>query len=121
MERAYEAMTALLANPKMTETAWLFITTPAALGAMRAMLDQGIQPGKDFAMGSVNGDRLASMLNPPLTSLEPPDPTPFISVCLDWMMKGGRQWQGPLLMRPADVPLVIRESSKPGAGRGELL
>lgn len=121
MERAYDAMKALLSGPKMPETAWIFITTPAALGAMRALLDHGVQPGRDIALGAVNGDRLASMLNPPLTSLEPPDPNPFISVCLEWMMNGGRHWQGPLLMRPADVPLAIRESSKPGAGRGEFL
>lgn len=120
VERGYDAMSRILAGGKVTETAWLFITTPAALGAMRAMLDRGIRPGKDFAMGSVNGDRLASMLNPPLTSLEPPDPVPFISACLDWMMKGGRQWQGPLLMRPSDVPLIVRESSKSGAGRGAV-
>ncbi len=118
VERAYTAMSRILKEGKVTETAWIFITTPAAVGAMRAMLDHNYQPGKDFALGSVNGDGLASMLNPPLTSLEPPDPVPFISVCLAWMMKGGRNWQGPLLMRPSDVPLMIRESSQPGAGRG---
>ncbi|MBN8712003.1 MAG: substrate-binding domain-containing protein [Verrucomicrobia bacterium] len=118
VECAYESMKRLLKNGKPPETAWLFITMPAALGAMRALLDRGIKPGIDVAMGAVDGERLASMLNPPLTALEPPDPTPFISVCLDWMMKGGRQWQGPLLMRPSDVPLVIRESSQTGAGRG---
>lgn len=118
VERGYEAMTRILSGGKVPETAWLFITTPAAVGAMRAMLDRGIKPGKDFALGSVNGDRLASMLNPPLTSLEPPDPVPFITACLDWMMKGGRHWKGPLLMRPSDVPLIVRESSKPGSGRG---
>lgn len=119
VERAYQTMSRLLESGKNPETAWLFITMPAALGAMRAFLDHGIQPGRDIAMGAVDGERLASMLNPPLTALEPPDPTPFISVCLEWMMKGGRQWQGPLLMRPSDVPLVVRESSQPGAGRGE--
>jgi len=121
IERAYEAMTKILSAGKVPETAWICITTPAAVGAIRAMLDLGFKPGKDFVLGSVNGDRLASMLNPPLTSLEPPDPMPFISVCLDWMIKGGQNWQGPLLMRPSDVPLIIRESSKPGAGRGSVL
>lgn len=121
VERAYEVMSRILKDGKVPETAWIFITTPAAVGAMRAMLDFNYKPGKDFALGSVNGDSLASMLNPPLTSLEPPDPVPFISVCLQWMMKGGKNWQGPLLMRPSDVPLIVRESSKPGAGRGPAL
>lgn len=117
-ESAYHAMTEILSNPQRQETAWVCITTPAAVGAMRAMLDRGIQPGRDIAVCAVNGDSIASMLNPPLTSLEPADPRPFLTICLDWMMRGGGPWHGPLLMRPNDVPLIVRESTQPGAGRG---
>ena len=61
------------------------------------------------------------MVNPRLTALEPPDPTPFISYCLDWMFRPGENWKGPLLMQPAEVPLLIRESTAPastGPGKG---
>lgn len=117
---AYRRMRKILSDKTRPETAWICITTPAAVGAMRAMQDLGIQPGKDVAICAVNGDYLASMLNPPVTSLEPMDPAPFISICLDWMMKGPKKWKGPLLMCPETVPLVIRESTQQGAGRGDM-
>ena len=117
---AYDVMKKILEDPDRQETAWVCITTPPALGAMRAMLDKGLQPGRDLAICSVNGEGVASVLNPPLTSLEAADPFPFLSICLDWMLRGGGHWRGPLLMRPNDVPLVIRESTQPGAGRGIL-
>jgi DNA-binding LacI/PurR family transcriptional regulator len=85
---------------------------------MRAILDRGLMPGRDIAVCAANGEEIASMLNPPLTALEAPDPTPFISYCLDWMSKGSQPWQGPLLMEAPEVPLIIRESTQPGAGRG---
>ena len=115
---AYRVMTEILEDPRREETAWLCVTTPPAIGAMRAILDKGLQPGRDIAICSVNGESIASMLNPPLTSLEPPDCDPFLSFCIDWMIRGGGNWQGPLLMRPREVPLVVRESTQPGAGRG---
>jgi hypothetical protein len=112
-EHAYKIMSQILGDPQYDETAWLCITTPAAIGTMRAMLDHGIQPGKDKAICAINGDNIASLLNPPLTALEPVDPSPYISFCLNWMMKGGKNWKGPLLMNPVDIPLVIRESTCP--------
>jgi DNA-binding transcriptional regulator YhcF (GntR family) len=118
MPHACEVMNKILAGERK-ETAWFCITTPAAVGAMRAMLDHGLMPGRDLAVCTANGERVASLLNPPLTALEAMDPTPFVNYCLDWMSKGGgAPWQGPLLMQPAEVPLIIRESTQPGAGRG---
>ncbi|MDD5349298.1 MAG: GntR family transcriptional regulator [Chthoniobacteraceae bacterium] len=115
---AYELMNEVLSNPHREETAWFFITTPAALGAMRAILDHGLLPGRDLAICAANGEGLAPMLNPPLTALEAGDPTPFISYCLNWMSKPDQKWLGPLLMQPPEVPLIIRESTKVGAGVG---
>ena len=113
----YEAMNEVLSDTR-EETAWLCTTAPTALGAMRAILDHGLMPGRDLAICSANGEGIASMLNPPLTALEAMDPTPFVAYCLDWMSNGGPPWQGPLLMQPAEAPLIIRESTQPGAGRG---
>jgi len=116
---AYEVMDKIL-DSEPNETAWFCVTTPAAIGVMRALLDRGLMPGRDLAVCATNGERIASMLNPPLTALEEMDPTPFITYCLDWMSAGGQAWQGPLLMQPAQVALVIRESTQPGEGRGLL-
>ncbi|MFA7344257.1 MAG: substrate-binding domain-containing protein [Terrimicrobiaceae bacterium] len=109
---AYDVMTRILSEPVREETAWLCTTTPTAMGAMRAILDKGLVPGRDIAVCATNGESLAALLNPSLTALEPVDPTPFFSRCLKWML-GGRPWQGPLLVRPKDIPLVIRESTGP--------
>jgi DNA-binding LacI/PurR family transcriptional regulator len=118
IEHAYEVMNKLLsASPPPEETAWFFTTAPAALGAMRAMQDRGIQPGRDVAICTANGEGIASMLNPPITALEPVDPIALVTIAVDWM-RGGQHWQGPLLLQPSEIPLVIRESTQPGAGRG---
>jgi len=121
MEPAFHIMKRILDDPNRQETAWVCITTPPAIGAMAAILDKGMVPGRDIAICSVNGESIASMLNPSLTSLECGDPAPYLAICLEWMMQGGGHWQGPLLMRPHDVPLKIRESTQPGAGRGIVI
>ena len=121
MASAYHVMKELLEDPARTETAWLCVTAPPAAGAMRAMLDKGLMPGRDIAICSVNGESLAQMLNPRLTSLESADPAPYLAICLEWMMKGSGHWQGPLLMRPHDVPLYVRESTQPGVALNTIL
>ena len=120
MKHAYEVMGRVLDGGAREETAWFCTTTAAAIGTMCAMFDRGIQPGRDVVVCAVNGEGLASLLNPPLTALEPADPDPYLDICLNWMVHGGKNWQGPLLMNPVDVPLVIRESTCPGAGRGVI-
>ena len=118
MLHAYEVMAKMLSgSSRPEETAWCFTTAPAAIGAMCAMIDRGLQPGRDVAVCAANGEGWAMMSNPPLTALEAVDPVPFVSCCMDWM-RSGEHWQGPLLMEPAHVPLFIRESTQPGAGRG---
>lgn len=112
MEQAYKVMSTLLTEGKSPETAWFFTTTPAAFGAMRAILDHGKMPGRDLAICSANGEGMAAMFNPSLTALETSDPAPFLSYCIDWM-RSGQGWQGPLLMQPTEVPLAIRESTQP--------
>jgi DNA-binding LacI/PurR family transcriptional regulator len=117
-EHAYDVMNKLLASsPAAEETAWFFTTAPAALGATRALLDHGLQPGRDVLTCVANGEGMASMLNPPITALEPVDPIALVSIAVDWM-RTGQHWQGPLLLQPSEIPLVIRESTQPGAGRG---
>lgn len=120
MQHAYDLMKEILSKPG-EETAWFFVTAPAAIGAMRAILDHGLMPGKDIAVCTANGENLAKMSNPRLTALEPSDPGPLITYCLDWMTKGRQHWEGPLLMQPAEVPLIIRESTQPSGDKRKLL
>jgi DNA-binding LacI/PurR family transcriptional regulator len=108
---AYDVMTAILSEPVNEETAWLSMTAPAAMGVMRAIRDKGLQPGRDIAVATVNGEGFSAMLIPSLTALEPVDPAPFFAHCLNWMIEG-RPWQGPLLMRPSEIPLFVRESTQ---------
>ncbi len=110
--KAHLTMTGLLSGG-WVETAWFCTTTPAAIGAMSAILDLNLQPGRDIAVCSANGEGLAAMLNPPLTALEARDPAPFIMRSLEWMIGGGRNWKGPLLMRPPEAPLAVRASTLP--------
>lgn len=118
LETAYQQMKDMLKNREqpMLETAWICITGPIAMAAMRAILDHGLQPGKDIAVCAINGERFATFLNPRLSALEQPDMTPLFKRSLEWMLGGSEIWQGPLMMQPAQVPFVARESTLgPGA------
>jgi len=111
--KAKECMDKILSEPVRKETAWFFVTAPAAIGAMRSIFDHGLTPGRDIAVCTANGEGLAALLNPRLTSLEPADPTPFVSYCMDWMSKKDQVWRGPLLMQPSDLQLMVYESTQP--------
>lgn len=113
-EVAYRAWTEILdTEGPGPETAWLCVTFPAAMGMMRAFLDHGIQPGEDVSICVTNSEGFAAMMNPTLTSIEDVDPVPFIRQCLEWMLDGDGAWKGPLLLQSSDVPLVVRESTRP--------
>jgi DNA-binding LacI/PurR family transcriptional regulator len=116
MEQAYRVMADLLSGPKLSETAWFCTTIDCAIGAMKAMQDHGLRPGRDLALCAANGEGLAQFMTPAITALEAADPAPLISYCVKWMMQGGTKWNGPLLMQPVEVPLVIRESSRARQG-----
>lgn len=120
--RAYQVMDNIYREGRPAETAWFCTTIPAAMGLASALRDHGLEPGKDVAVCSIDGEALASIFNPPLTSLESADPSPYVSICLKWLLNQnrGQSWQGPLLMTPVDVPLVVRESTRPGVGRGVI-
>jgi DNA-binding LacI/PurR family transcriptional regulator len=95
-------------------TAMLCITERMAAGAMRAMADHGIRPGHDVAVCTVDDGARAEYSIPSLTSLESPDPKPYLAICLEWMLAGKeRQWRGPLLVQPEDLGLAVRQSTVP--------
>jgi hypothetical protein len=109
--RAYEVMRRLLAERRFHAEALYCVTTPAAVGAMRAMHEAGIRPGTDVAVCAVDGEGFAEFQIPSLTALEPASITPHLVTCAKWMMGGGGAWNGPLLLEPLQPRLEIREST----------
>jgi len=112
LPHAYNIVKKLIAENKLTGTAIFCTTVTAGIGAMRAMHEAGIRPGQDIAVCTVDGEGLAAFQIPSLTALEWPDVLPLISISLDWMAQGGGAWKGPLLLKPLEIPLVIRETTQ---------
>ncbi len=106
----FETMTALLHDKGDKETAWLCTTVRSAMGAMRAMLDHDIVPGKDIAICAINGEGIAEMLFPRLTAIEVADVSSYYKRCLKWMRTGG-PWSGPLHMEPKKIVIEARSST----------
>jgi DNA-binding LacI/PurR family transcriptional regulator len=112
---AYDVTARRIAAGEFDCTALFCLTERVAAGAMRAMVDHGIRPGHDVAVCMVDDAGRAEYSIPSITSLESPDPKPYLAVCLEWMLAGQeRQWRGPLLVQPEDLRLVVRESTVPG-------
>lgn len=111
-ERAYQAATRVILNGGFDATALLCCTSAAAKGVYRAMHEQGMVIGKDLAIcSSDDGAGESKFFIPSLTAITDPDAAPYVSVCLDWMAGGGRNWKGPLLVQPKDVPISVGEST----------
>lgn len=109
IERALAVVGACLDAGTLDATALLGITLPAAMGAMRAMYQRGLTPGKDLSVCAANDEGLAAYLCPSLTAVQMPDPLPYLTVAMEWM--AGKQLIGPLLSRPDDVSLFVGEST----------
>jgi len=108
---AYDYTRRLIASGKLDVEALLCITAGAAVAAVRAMHDAGVRPGPDIAVCSVVGENIAAYTVPSITTLEQSDPAPYMLKCLNYMSSGG-PWIGPLLMQPAEVHLLVRESTQ---------
>jgi ABC-type sugar transport system substrate-binding protein len=113
LPHAYQVMKKQLKSKHFEADALYCVTLQAAIGAMRALWDHGIEPGEEIAVCAINGEGMAPLLKPTLTALEFSDPTPFVTFCLKWMADGGKKWTWPLLMQPAEAPLYLGESTRP--------
>ena len=113
----YTVMKKLLEENRGNETAWLCVTMPAAIGAIRAMSDLGIRPGEDLAVCAINGEGLADLLVPSVTALEQSDMQTFLKFTLQWMLSGSTVWQGPLLLQPGNASVVVRDSTRKSIAR----
>lgn len=115
VERAYQAAKQVIHDGGFDATALLCCTSPSATGVYRAMHEARLQVGRDLAICSADdGAGAAAYFVPSLTALQDPDPTAYLSVCIDWIDTGGRNWKGPLLVQPREVPIFIGESTTLG-------
>ena len=91
-------------------------TETAAQGAVAALVDNGLRPGRDVAVCAAEYGAGLALCNPSITSLAAIDLIPYAAVSLDWMTDGAdAAWPGPLLMHPADVQIVARQTTVPNA------
>jgi DNA-binding LacI/PurR family transcriptional regulator len=115
---AYNVMKRLLASGELDAEVLFCVTTPAAIGAMRAIHEAGLRPGKDIAICTVDGESQAAYQIPSITALEAPDVAtyvaPHVITCLQRMGVDHPVWEGPMLMDPSEPNLVIRETTMRG-------
>jgi len=103
----------LLDEKRFQDTAVLCTNVWTSLGVEKAMDRRGLQVGRAISVCAVNDEMLAPWLSPTLTSLRMPDAEDLLTRCIKWIMSGGKDWEGSLLLSPDDVPLYIGESTGP--------
>jgi len=109
--QAYQTIAEGLRAGTLTATALFCTSLPAAVGANRALYEQGIRAGAEIALCSIDGEGVAPYTIPSLTTLDAPDAAPFLHRCLDWMEDPHADWVGPLWMHPRDPLVIAREST----------
>ncbi|RYG69987.1 GntR family transcriptional regulator [bacterium] len=110
VESAYELVRDQLEAGKPLASALFCTTGPAAIGAMRALYEGGVNVGEEISVCAVNSEGLGRFLRPSLTALESPPRSLFLRQACEWMLKG-EEWRGPLLVQPEDIPLFEGEST----------
>ncbi len=111
LEAAYSTITRTIRESDLTGTAMLCLTETAAIGAVRAMLDHNIRPGRDIALCAI-GSKRCEYLSPSITTLEEPDPMAYLATGLQWAFSGDDAgWTGPLLIQPPDLKVMVRQST----------
>lgn len=106
---AYKLMKGMLAEKQLKASAIIAVTCPAAIGAMRACWEGGLQPGKDLSIAAVNLEPPAEFFYPSITGLSTPDLSEVLEPCFDWFFKED-DWQSTRLLEPNQSTLFAGES-----------
>jgi DNA-binding LacI/PurR family transcriptional regulator len=106
-----EYISSLIKEGKFTTKALFCLTLPAAIGAVRALRDHGMEAGKDVAICVADGENRAELHCPSITSLERPDMTPYLKICMDWILNVQSEWNGSLLFEASNVRIHKGEST----------
>lgn len=90
----------------------LFCTTlPGAIGGIQALSSRGADIGRNFAVGTVDGEGLGQYMLPGITCLQRPDVKPLIRKAIAWMHRGSKPSKKPGLLYPDSTALFVGESS----------
>ncbi|BDI30968.1 hypothetical protein CCAX7_30190 [Capsulimonas corticalis] len=111
-ESAYQLIRDALQEGRPVASAIFCTTGPAAIGAMRALHEAGLEIGVDVSVCAVNGEGIGQYLLRSLTELASPPRALYLQRAAEWMLGEG-PWEGPLLIQPQDVPLFEGESTGP--------
>jgi len=111
-EAAYQLIREALREGRPVASAIFCTTGPAAIGAMRALHEAGLEIGVDVSVCAVNGEGIGQYLLRSLTELASPPRARYLQRAAEWMLEEG-EWEGPLLIQPEDVPLFEGESTGP--------
>lgn len=111
LSRAHHVMSRFLDSNDVHDAAFLCLTEPCAMGAVRALCDRGIKVGEDVSVSTFS-EGMCRYLNPSLTSVEAGDLLPLMKVCVEWIERGGRNWIGSLLLQPPEISLFTGESTR---------
>jgi DNA-binding LacI/PurR family transcriptional regulator len=111
-ESAYRLIREALQEGRPVASALFCTTGPAAIGAMRALQEAGLEIGVDVSVCAVNGEGIGQYLLRSLTELSSPPRALYLQRAAEWMLGDG-DWEGPLLIQPQDVPLFEGESTGP--------
>ncbi len=110
IETGYQLIRDALREGRPVGSAIFCTTGPAAIGAMRALHEAGLEIGEDVSVCAVNSEGVGRYLLRSLTALESPPRALYLRRAAEWML-AEEPWQGPLLTQPEDVPLFKGEST----------
>ncbi len=120
---AYAAIQQRIKKRRFKSKALFCTSEAAALGAIAALIDSGLRPGRDVAVCAAEYGPALALHNPSVTSLAAVDLMPYASISLDWMTgsKSATAWPGPLLLQPGNVEVLVRQSTVPGTRKHRAL
>lgn len=103
----------LIETRRLTSTAMFCVTTAAAIGVCRAMRELNIEVGKRYSVCGFGEMTAARLYSPSITVAEPGDILPYLRKGLDWVLAGGKDFEGSLLFQPDQSHVWIGESTGP--------
>ena len=113
---AYAILDRRIKAGKFKAKALVCTSETAAQGAVAALVDNGLRPGRDVAVCAAEYGSSLVFHNPSISSLAAIDLIPYAAVSLDWMAANDpAAWPGPLLLHPADVQIAARQTTAPNA------
>ena len=107
---AYNMMSWLQDQGHIEATAFVGTTCPAAIGAIRACYERGIEVGKSLSIAAMNLEPPAEFYCPSITGLNTPDLSSVLRKCFDWFASDNA-WRGAKLIEPTDSTLHVGEST----------